>query len=170
MRRSSRSLPMRPVLALLLAVVAVAVSGCASTVSLTPAAASNDPGCAEVLVRLPGQLDGKQRRWTDAQATAAWGDPSAVLLTCGVTPPGPTTLRCETVSGVDWVIDETDAPKYRVTTFGRTPAIELYIDTENTAQLTGVSSRVVLDALSPIVAQLPKNAACVPRADATPVP
>ena len=131
---------------------------------------ANDPACAEISVRLPGSLAGEPRRWTDAQATGAWGDPATILLTCGVTPPGPTTLRCETVAGVDWVIDESDAPRFRVTTYGRTPAVELYLDTELGEDGTGVSSRDVLDAISPIVAALPADGQCVGREDATPVP
>lgn len=111
---------------------------------------SNDPVCADVMVRLPDQVDGEPRRWTDAQATAAWGEPSAsILLTCGLEPIGPTTLPCQTVAGVDWVIDESDAPRYRVTTFGRMPAVELYLDNER------VSSAEVLDRLSALVSVLP---------------
>jgi len=160
----------RPLAALLLLAAASGAAGCASTVSMSPAPSANVPGCAEVMVRLPDILSGQDRRWTDAQSTAAWGDPATVLLTCGVQPPGPTTLRCETVSGVDWVIDESEAPTYRVTTFGRTPAVEVYLTTENSERLQGVSSREVLDALSPTVSQLPVDGACVPREDATPVP
>jgi hypothetical protein len=115
---------------------------------MDPAAEANDAECAEVTVRLPGELDGQPRRWTDAQATGAWGDPAAVLLSCGVEPPGPTTLPCQSVDGVDWIIDDADAPRYRVTTFGRTPAVELYLDTEV------VSSAEVLDKLSSIVGLL----------------
>ena len=72
------------------------LTGCTSTVSLEPAPDANDPACAEVTVRLPDDLAGQSRRWTDAQATGAWGEPAAVLLTCGVEPPGPTTLPCQT--------------------------------------------------------------------------
>ena len=118
---------------------------------MTPAAGANDPQCAEVSVRLPGELAGLERRWTDAQATGAWGSPAAVLLTCGVEPPGPTTLPCQTVGGVDWIIDETEAPSYRVTTFGRTPAVEVYLDT------TVASSADVLDRLSTVVSLLPTD-------------
>ncbi|GAA1991235.1 DUF3515 family protein [Microbacterium pumilum] len=147
---------------LVLAIAATAVfgvTGCASTVSLEPAPDSNDPACAEVTVRLPGELGGQSRRWTDAQATGAWGDPAAVLLTCGVQPPGPSTLPCQTVNGVDWIIDDAEAPRYRVTTFGRTPAVEVYLDNEV------VSSADVLDALSGIVAVLPTDGAeCSSRA------
>jgi hypothetical protein len=142
------------------AVLAVAVpillagaclTGCSSTVSLQPAANANDPSCAAVSVRLPDSVDGQQRRWTDAQATAAWGDPASVILTCGVPELGPTTLPCTPVNGVDWVIDESDAPRYRVTTFDRTPAVEVYLDNDV------VSSAQVLDRLSQVVTVLPQN-------------
>lgn len=146
------------------------LTGCSSTVSMTPGQNANDPLCAELMVRLPPVLSGEERRWTDAQATASWGAPSSILFTCGGVEPGPTTLRCEEVSGVDWVIDESDAPRFRVTTYGRTPAVELYLDT-STEDGTGVSSRTVLDTLSPIVRDhLPAGRTCVPRSEATPVP
>jgi len=131
--------------------LAAGLTGCAQTVHLDPAAEANDPACAEVTVRLPGELDGQPRRWTDAQATGAWGDPTAVLLTCGLEAPGPSTLPCQSIDGVDWIIDDAEAPRYRVTSFGRTPAVELYVDTEV------VSSAEVLDELSGIVAVLPAN-------------
>ena len=79
------------------------LSGCAPTVHLEPAANANDPLCAEVTVRLPDSIGDQARVWTDAQATAAWGTPSSVLLTCGLEPPAPTTLQCVSLGGVDWV-------------------------------------------------------------------
>jgi hypothetical protein len=110
--------------------VAAGLSGCATTVDLDAAPDANDPACAEVSVRLPGTVDGQPRRWTDAQATGAWGDPSAVLLRCGVAAPGPTEAKCITLGGVDWIVDESQAPRYLVTTYGRTPAVEVFIDNE----------------------------------------
>lgn len=136
------------------------IAGCSTTVPMDPAADANDPGCAEVMVRLPGTVDGQDRLWTDAQATAAWGSSSssAVLMTCGVTPPGPTTLPCQTVNSVDWIIDDSDAPRYRVTTFGRTPAVEVYLDNEV------VSSASVLERLSGPVALIPaEGTGCLER-------
>ncbi|SFS06789.1 Protein of unknown function [Microbacterium sp. cf046] len=127
------------------------LTGCTSTVSLQPAQDANDPACADVTVRLPDSVDGQPRRWTDAQATGAWGDPASVILTCGVPTLGPTTLPCQSVNGVDWVIDESDAPRYRVTTFGRVPAVEIYLDNDV------VSSAQVLDRLSQIVSVLPTD-------------
>ena len=137
-----------------LVVLAGALAGCSTTVTLEPAALANDPRCADVIVRLPATVDGQDRRWTDAQATGAWGDPSAVLLTCGLEPPGPSTLRCITVAGVDWLVDETESPRFRLTTYGRSPAVELYVDN------TVVSPNDVLAALAPSVGQLPENAEC----------
>lgn len=130
------------------------LAGCSSTVSLQPAAYANDPACADVIVRLPDSVDGQERRWTDAQATGAWGDPSAVLLTCGLEPPGPSELRCITVGGVDWLVDESESPHYRLTTYGRSPAVQLYVDNEV------VSPNDVLDTLSRAVSQLPSSAEC----------
>lgn len=148
--------------AALLVVAAMGITGCSSTVSMQPAPAANDPACADVTSLLPGTLAGEPRRWTDAQATGAWGDPAAVLFTCGVDPIGPTTLPCQTVNGVDWVIDESEAPKYRVTSFGRVPAVEVYLDNDV------VSSADVLDSLSLLVSRLPSDGAtCLAREDAT---
>ena len=153
----------RPAVTALLATALVGtflLTGCAGTVSLEAAPLANDPACAEVSVRLPDEVDGQARRWTDAQATGAWGDPAAVILTCGVEAPGPSTLPCQSVDGVDWIIDDADAPRYRVTTFGRNPAVELYIDNK------AVSSAEVLDRLSRIVGVLPTDGSvCTERGD-----
>jgi hypothetical protein len=127
------------------------LTGCTSTVSLQAAEDANDPACADLTVRLPDSVDGQPRRWTDAQATGAWGDPASVIITCGVPELGPTTLPCTPVNGVDWVIDDSDAPRYRVTTFDRTPAVEVYLDNDV------VSSAQVLDRLSQVVTVLPQN-------------
>nr|WP_243847586.1 DUF3515 family protein [Microbacterium ulmi] len=134
------------------------MAGCASTVSLTPAEGANDPACADVTVRLPDSVDGQQRRWTDAQATGAWGNPASVILTCGLDTPGPSTLPCETAGGVDWLMDDADAPRYRFTSFGRTPAVEVYLNYDV------VSAREVLDQLGLAVGRLPATGAvCTDR-------
>lgn len=161
----------RTIPALLLAAATLVLAGCAGTVVVPAAPQANAPECADVMVRLPKSVGGAERRWTDSQSTAAWGDPATVIFSCGVAAPGPTTLRCESVAGVDWVIDESEAPKFRVRTFGREPAVELYFDTEVSDTVQGVSSRDVLEVLSPLVARLPRtDAQCVDRVDATPVP
>ncbi|MBF4560689.1 DUF3515 family protein [Microbacterium sp. VKM Ac-2870] len=131
--------------------IALGTAGCSSTVSMTPAKGANDPACAAVISRLPATVDGQQRRWTDAQATGAWGSPASVLLTCGLDAPGPSTLVCQTVDGIDWLMDDTQAPKYRFTSFGRTPAVQVYLDYDV------VGGRDVLSALSSAVQQLPTD-------------
>ncbi|MFT4219491.1 MAG: DUF3515 family protein [Microbacterium sp.] len=141
-----------------LAAAAVGLAGCATTVSVEPAENANDPLCAEVSVRLPQTVDGEPRRWTDAQATAAWGEPTAaVILACGLEPPGPSTLTCRTVEGVDWLIDDSEAPNYRFTTFGRTPAVEVFLDYDR------VSGADVLREVATAVSQLPVDGQCTPR-------
>ena len=138
---------------------APAFAGCASTVAMSPADDADDPACAAVTVRLPATVDGEQRRWTDAQATGAWGAPaSTVLLHCGVPEPGPSTLPCDTVGSTDWLIDDADAPYYRFTSFGTSPAVEVYLDSD------AVSSRAVLDVLDDAIRTLPKTGAvCLER-------
>ncbi len=153
--------PSRAAFAALALAAAIGITGCSATVSMQPAPDANDPACADVTSLLPGTLAGEPRRWTDAQATGAWGDPASVLFTCGVEPLGPTTLPCQTVNGVDWVIDESEAPQYRVTSYGRVPAVEVYLDNDV------VSSADVLDGLSVLVSRLPADGAtCLSREDA----
>lgn len=140
----------------LTAAAVIGLAGCATTVDMTPAKGANDPACAEVSVRLPGSVDGQSRIWTDAQATGAWGnDGSAILLRCGVTPPGPTEAKCINLGGVDWIVDETQAPKYLVTTYGREPAVEVFIDNEAVSSnevLTQLGERVVQNATTSVAA------------------
>jgi uncharacterized protein DUF3515 len=59
-------------------------------------------------MRLPTELDGRERRDTDptSSRTAAWGDP-AVVLRCGVErPAGLTGSEVVVVDGVGWVLAE----------------------------------------------------------------
>lgn len=132
------------------------LAGCSRTVPLDVAPDASDRACADVVVRLPDTVADLAERETDAQGTGAWGDPASVLLRCGVTPPGPTTDRCVTVDGIDWVIDETRAPHYRFTTFGRTPAVEVIVDGD------AVSGTTAITDLSSAVSAIPQgDDACV---------
>ena len=74
-----------------------------------------------MMVALPDAIGEHRLRKTNSQATAAWGDPSRVILRCGVNVPGPTTDRCVSDNDVDWVIKEGN-PVRTLTTFGREPA------------------------------------------------
>ena len=88
------------------------------------------------------------------------GFTSLMTMRCGVEPPGPTTLRCVSVDEVDWIIDESDAPRYRFVTYGRTPAVEVVVDNEVVAGTTAIAD------LSPAVAAIPAEGGCTDLEDA----
>jgi len=109
------------------------LAGCSSAVGVQAAPHAQDPECASVILALPESLgDGLERVDTTSQATAAWGTANdAVVLRCGVEPPGPTTEQCvtlETASGatVDWLVRADSAPADAATsdpaTSGASPA------------------------------------------------
>lgn len=133
------------------------LGGCSNTVHLEPAEGANDPLCAEVTVSLQNltTLAGQERRWTDAQATAAWGSPdSAILLTCGLDKPAPTSeLQCVTLEGVDWLVDDSETPMMRLTTYGRDPAVQMYIDTSVVSSNDVISDRNLVGAITSIPAE-----------------
>ena len=133
----------------------LSLSACSPTVSLEPAADANNPGCADVIVRLPDAVDGQESRTTNAQSTAAWGNPATVILRCGIEPVEISTLPCVTANGVDWIIDESAKPSFRFISFGRTPALEVIVDSENAV---GVN---VLDSLAQAVKSIEPTKNCV---------
>ena len=145
------------VAATLTAATASLLSGCSAAVSLEPAPAANDADCAYVSVALPQTVADLPKRDTDAQATGAWGSPASILLRCGVAVPEPTTLECTSVNGVDWIIDDSDAPNYRFTTYGRDPAVEVIVDSDV------VHGSTALVDLEPAIANVPEDpfTACV---------
>jgi hypothetical protein len=134
------------------------LAGCAGIVPMEPAEDANNPLCAEVIVRL-GDVAGLPKRETNAQATGAWGEPASILLTCGLEPPAPTTLPCLEVNGVDWIIDDSLKPTYIFTTFGRTPAVQVALDSNV------VSGSTVLADLALPVSSIPQERACTTLAD-----
>ena len=130
------------------------LTACTPIISLEAAPDSNNPACAEVSVRLPATVANEAKRSTDAQATGAWGNPTAVILRCGLEPVEVSTLPCVTASGVDWLVDESAKPSYRFITFGRNPATEVIVDSNKVA---GVS---VLDELSSAIQSIEATKEC----------
>ena len=104
------------------------LTGCSATVVMPAAPLANDPGCAEVIVRLPSETDGQTRRTTNSQSTAAWGEPVVITLTCGLEPVMVSALPCITAGDVDWIVDDSAKPNYTFISFGRTPATAVTID------------------------------------------
>ncbi len=146
-----RKLTLIPVLFLL--------TGCAATVNIEAADGANDPLCAEVSVRYPDRIGQLDQRWTNAQATTAYGDPAAVLVRCGLEPVFASTLPCVSASNVDWLVDDSDAPNFRFVSFGRSPAVEVIVDSE---RASGISA---LDSLAQAVSKLPASAFCTELAN-----
>lgn len=140
--------------ALMVALTAPLLSGCSGTVSMTAAPDADDPACAEITVRLPETLSELPKRKTNAQATGAWGDPSAIVLRCGVRVAEVSDQTCVTVGDVDWLVDDSDSPTYRFTTYGRTPATEMLIDSET------ASGNAALSELAPIIERIPADKRC----------
>ncbi|SDH27200.1 DUF3515 domain-containing protein [Agrococcus jejuensis] len=146
---------------------AATLTACASTVSLSAAPDATNPQCASVIVALPdvlaeGQVGGPlAERPTDAQATAAWGDPTAVTLRCGVPVPDPSTATCLTISGVDWIdVTEEGSTAQTYVTYGRDPAVEVVLDPEV------ISGGTVLGELGSMVDRTDEVGACISPADA----
>jgi hypothetical protein len=157
--------PGRTALAALIPIILVTLTACTPTVALDPAANATAEGCAEIIVRLPKNpptVGNLAARETDAQGTAAWGDPVGVILRCGVTPPGPSTLPCYTVNGVDWLEDSSGAPNYVFTTFGRNPAVEVIVDSK---LASGTNS---LNDLSNAVGTIPATKRCLSAEEVLP--
>lgn len=141
------------------AALVLGAAGCARDVPMHPAENANDPACADVTVRLPKTVSGLERRSTDAQATGAWGDPVGVELRCGIESSGPTTDQCVSVNGVDWIIDESAAPLYRFEAYGRSPGLEVYVNSELASGTTTVTD------LTAVAKLLPQTRQCVGASD-----
>lgn len=145
------------------AVVALGLGlgACTRPVGAEPAPSASDPVCAELLLRLPQELVGQERRSTTSQASRAWGAEDPIVLRCGVTPLAPTTDPCFSIpdpSGenpIDWVASTETTDGERVfTTYGRVPAVEVTIPDNHPGD-------AVLAELAGAVAHLPQERACL---------
>ncbi|SJM62388.1 DUF3515 family protein [Agrococcus casei] len=151
----------RPVALLALAAaVGLLLSGCSNggTVAVDPAENASDPGCASIVLNLPDaisegevQLD---KRQTSAQATGAWGSPTAVIMRCGVAEPAPSSAACTTVDDVDWVNVAVEGSTYTFVSYGRTPAVEVTLDN------TKASAVAALSAISPTMQRTEQYSQC----------
>lgn len=118
-------------------------AGCATTEAVEPGPYADDPVCAEVMLALPQEIGDYSQRPTTSQATSVWGDPSAVVLRCGVEPMGPTTDPCVSPAGIDWVW--TDGEDHlRLHSYGREPAVEVLLDTERLSEDTTMNAQFAL--------------------------
>ncbi|WP_426592696.1 DUF3515 family protein [Cellulomonas sp. McL0617] len=140
------------------------LTGCSNAVGAEVAPHATDPVCASVVLAMPDSLgDGLPKRDTTAQATTAWGDPEhPIVLRCGVEPLGPTTEHCQTVEtpggpSIDWVVVENDDKSWTLTTYGRTPAVELHVP----ASVASADGSSYVDLLGPAVALTRQTRSCL---------
>ena len=82
-----RALPRAVALVAAAATLLVVLPGCTSVVDVDPAADAANADCADVMIALPPLVAENEQRDTNSQATSAWGDPSRVVLRCGVVVP-----------------------------------------------------------------------------------
>ncbi len=141
----------RAALAWVTLVAVASLAGCSPIVALTPAPDANNPDCAAVIVRLPDAVAGLPKRQTDAQATGAWGEPDAVVLTCGVDVPAASELPCID-KGVFWLRDDSNDGYWLFTSFGRDPAVDVAVDRDIAS-----GPGVVLEDLENAVSFTPEN-------------
>ncbi|MBD2764751.1 DUF3515 domain-containing protein [Kocuria sp. cx-455] len=140
---------------------ALLLTGCGSPVTVEGAPNNTDPACASAMLAMPETMGDLDQRATTSQGTTAYGDPSGVIVRCGVEPPAPTTDPCTNVNGVDWLISEVEGQEnqWRAVSYGRSPAVEMLFDTGRVP-----SSTVIVEASS-AVAQIPQQNACLSVAD-----
>ena len=140
---------------------AVVLTGCGSTVTVDPAPDAANPDCAPVMLAMPDEVSGMEQRETSSQGTTAYGDPSAMIVRCGVEEPGPTTEPCTDVSGVDWLISQVPGQEnqWRAVTYGRSPAVEVLFDGQRVP-----SSTALVDTGS-AVQSIPQERKCESVAD-----
>ena len=108
------------------------------------------------MVVLPSEIGDAQQRKTTSQATSAWGNPSQVVLRCGVHAGGPTSDPCVSVNGVDWIAreDEKEDGIWNLTSYGRTPAVEITLDQNK------IPSSTVLASVAEAVGKIPAQKQC----------
>ena len=128
---------------------------------MEPAADANNPGCADVIVRLPDTVADLPRRETNALATGAWGSPTTVLLYCGVDVPSASTQRCIQVDGIYWLVNGDDEPTYVLTSYGREPAVDVVVDTD----VTGATP-ALMDLSRAVSSTVPNGHECTDLDDA----
>lgn len=145
-------------------ILAGTLTGCTPVADVDPAPDASNPACAEVMVTLPDELAGHPLRDTNSQATAAWGEPSQVILRCGVPALPPTTDPCASVNGIDWILREEDGQMWTATTYGREPAVEVLFNPDEAASST------ILVQLEPAVSTIEQTRACVGPSDTLELP
>jgi hypothetical protein len=111
-----------------LVAVLLTVAGCGGSTKITPAPDASAGACGSLLNRAPSTVLNGTRNSLDVAGAASWGSP-AVVMRCGVTPPGPTADHCiEVNDGLYWIYTQTKKT-YDFVSYGRVPAVEVTVPT-----------------------------------------
>jgi len=130
------------------------LTSCSSTATVEAAPDAANPDCADVMLAMPEVIGDYELRPTTSQSTAVWGDPSEVVVRCGVEPPGPSTEHCVGAEGVDWLALEEDDQTWRLVSYGRDPAVEVLLN------LDQVASSAAMLALATAVGRVEQTRTC----------
>ncbi len=127
------------------------LTGCGHTVPVHLPELADSTECQALVDRWPAEVSDLLPRDVSpaSPAARAWGDP-AVVAVCGQPALTPTTAACLTVDDIDWVIEPV-ADGTRFTTYGRTPALEVYVPE------TYAPEPLLLPAFGPAAGALPPN-------------
>lgn len=141
------------------AVTVAALSACTPVVEMHAAPHATDPLCAEIILALPDDLANYDKVRTDAQATAAWKEPTGtgIIITarCGLEPPGPTPQACVQIdtgtSVYDWIeVYDPDTSVWTYVTYGRDPALEIVVShTSSQPSVALIDAARALDLVEP---------------------
>ncbi|MGH4036027.1 DUF3515 family protein [Actinomycetota bacterium Odt1-20B] len=104
------------------------------TFDLEAAPRAHSAACDRLTDAYPDRLADADRDSTDVAGAAVWGD-GAVIVRCGLHTPPPTADPCTQVDGVDWVwrANEDQGDSKLLLTYGRSPAVEVRVDTRHAA-------------------------------------
>lgn len=107
------------------------------------------------MLRLPEAIGDLDRRTTSSQSTAVWGDPTEIVLRCGVPPIGPTQEPCVRYGDIDWVtLEQEDSDSWQLVSYGREPTIEVLMAMEQ------ISSINAMPPLSDAVSEIEQTRQC----------
>ncbi len=122
-----RAVGSRRYAALVAAATLLALGACSRAVEVALPDAAGGPACQGLADRWPASVSGLSARpvSVDSAAARAWGDPAVVAI-CGYPAPGPSTLECLSVDGIDWLVQRR-SNGVQFTTYGRSPALDVLV-------------------------------------------
>ncbi|MFT4147560.1 MAG: DUF3515 domain-containing protein [Micrococcaceae bacterium] len=139
-------------------ITAVSLTACSGplafdTLAVEAAPDSNNPNCAKIMLAMPKKVSDFKQRETTSQGTTAYGDPSVLIVRCGLPAIQATSDPCVSVNDIDWISkQDTEKPDTWIfTSYGKSPTVEVLLDN------TKISSSDALVIFSDIMEKMPSN-------------